>query len=229
MDKPSHFATLAANATRMSLDQALPVAELLTRLLEPYAHRIEVAGSIRRKKPDMIKDVELVIVPRLTCIAEEDLFGSTIAADRNLYLDFVTRLKRDGIFTDRPDKLGRPAFGPRYQRVIFHPDRAHGPFKSICSLGPIPVDLFCVLPPAQFGVQLLLRTGPAEYSHRLVTPADQGGKILPKDHRIEDGRIIRSFMPEGQIYLVDEPIDTPEEEDVYRVLGLPYLPPEERK
>ena len=48
----------------MTYKTALQFAEKYKALLEPYCERIEIAGSIRRKKKDDIKDVEIVCIPR---------------------------------------------------------------------------------------------------------------------------------------------------------------------
>lgn len=47
----------------MNLQQALGIAEKVKALLAPYCERIEIAGSIRRKKPD-VKDIEIVAIPK---------------------------------------------------------------------------------------------------------------------------------------------------------------------
>ena len=45
----------------MILSEALPIAEKLKAELAPFCSRIEIAGSIRRKKPE-VKDIEIVCV-----------------------------------------------------------------------------------------------------------------------------------------------------------------------
>jgi len=47
----------------MLLTEAIPIANKLKSLLEPYCERIEIAGSIRREK-EIVKDVELVLIPK---------------------------------------------------------------------------------------------------------------------------------------------------------------------
>jgi DNA polymerase/3'-5' exonuclease PolX len=47
----------------MKLEQALEIAEKVKALLAPHCERIEIAGSIRRKKPD-VKDIEIVAIPK---------------------------------------------------------------------------------------------------------------------------------------------------------------------
>ena len=47
----------------MKYNQALAIAEKVKALLEPHCIRIEIAGSIRRKKPQ-VKDIEIVVIPK---------------------------------------------------------------------------------------------------------------------------------------------------------------------
>lgn len=44
------------------LEYAIRIAERLIALLEPHCERIAVAGSIRRKRPQ-VKDIDLVVIP----------------------------------------------------------------------------------------------------------------------------------------------------------------------
>jgi DNA polymerase/3'-5' exonuclease PolX len=46
----------------MILEQAETIATRYVELLRPYCSRIEVAGSVRRKKPE-VHDIELVAIP----------------------------------------------------------------------------------------------------------------------------------------------------------------------
>ena len=82
------------------------------------------------------------------------------------------------------------------------------------------VDLFSVRPPAQWGVIFLIRTGPAGYSHRFVTEARDRG------HHSAHGALHAGRLGCGA--LPCEVVETPEEIDVYRALGVPYLAPAER-
>jgi len=169
------------------------LAEEVIGVLEGTATRIEIAGSIRRQAMS-VGDIELVVVPdfeQVPC----GLFGETRPVDR--HFQRVQELLEQGFLTHRLDVNGRPACGPRYQRLSYE------------GLG---LDLFCVQPPAQFGLIKALRTGPAEFSKALVTKKFAGG-LLPYGMQVEDGRILDR----------GHPIDTPEEEDVFRVLGLNYI------
>ncbi|HET8885572.1 MAG TPA: hypothetical protein VFM70_04375 [Salinimicrobium sp.] len=47
----------------MEIQKALFIAERVKTLLAPHCIRIEIAGSIRRKKPE-VKDIEIVAIPK---------------------------------------------------------------------------------------------------------------------------------------------------------------------
>ena len=95
----------------------------------------------------------------------------------------------------------------------------NGPrFKQILTPQGVMLDVFIVRPPAQFGLALLIRTGPADFSQWVVTPRRKGGG-LPSHLRVKDGAIWQG----------SEVIPTPTEADVFRVLGLDFIPPAERK
>lgn len=91
-------------------------------------------------------------------------------------------------------------------------------FKQIILNEGITLDLFIVTPPAQWGVQLLIRTGPADYSHKFVMPKTQGG-MLHGWQKVRD----------GAMWAGEKQIATPEEEDVYLAIGMPYIQPQERR
>jgi len=47
---------------KMALERAEKIAESVVKRLSPYCKKIEVAGSIRRRKP-WVNDIDLVLVP----------------------------------------------------------------------------------------------------------------------------------------------------------------------
>lgn len=59
--------------------EALPIAQAVLELLRPHCIRIEIAGSIRRKKP-MVGDIEIVAIPKPYQVG---LFESGIATVLN--------------------------------------------------------------------------------------------------------------------------------------------------
>jgi len=89
-------------------------------------------------------------------------------------------------------------------------------YKQI-ELPAINLDLFIVTFPAQWGVQFIIRTGSADYSHRFVTPKSYGG-LMPAHLHVKN----------GAIWCGDKLVETPEEEDVYRLIGEKWIAPQER-
>jgi len=65
---------------------------------------------------------------------------------------------------------------------------------------------------------MLIRTGPANFSRKMVTPKRLGG-WMPDAYTVRDARI----------WLPYERMETPEEEDVFRLYGLEYIEPEYRR
>ena len=187
--------------TRIPLAQAERLAAELMELLRPACDRIELAGSIRRRKAD-VGDIEILAAPRT--VQTVDMWGIPIPGlHSNALEDLCGCLLARGVLVAR-ETNGRGAWGERYKRVAF---------------GDAKVDLFAVLHPAQWGVLLLIRTGPADFSRRFVTPRRQGG-MMPEWAVVKDGAIWQRGT--------GEMIETPEEEDVFRVLGLDWIPPESR-
>lgn len=185
---------------RIPLREAETLAEECIDLLRPYCERIEIAGSIRRRRPD-VGDIEILCIPKIRNDGAADLFGD-IPAEVNLLDERVTQLLITGEFGRRLDKNGHGAVGSRYKRLTY---RDFG------------LDLFVCLPPAQWGVLMTIRTGPAEFSHRLVTSTRAGG-MLPAWSVVRDGAI----WDNGHL------VACPEEADVFRFIGLDWIEPAAR-
>jgi DNA polymerase/3'-5' exonuclease PolX len=185
--------------TRIPLAEATDLATELVDLLLDSCTRLMVAGSIRRRRPD-VGDIEIVAIPRYE-VVQADLFAPGDGLNRNLLSARCLDLVDDGVLAHRLDVNGRRAFGQKYMRLFFR---------------GVALDLFS--PDVDtFGVILTIRTGPADFSHRLVTPRRQGG-LLPDWLAVREGRIWR-----GTTALV-----TPEEIDVFQAVGLDWIEPEDR-
>lgn len=189
----------------MKLEQARAIAEDKVRMFAPFCERVEIAGSIRRGKPE-VKDIEIVAQPRITAL--QDIFGTVV--------DVVSAL--NGINFDALGLVVKK--GPRYKKISL---------KEGISL-----DLFIVMPPATWGVIFALRTGPDEWSKWAVTRRAMGGG-LPTDMRVDDGRVLRGgravVAETGLVtgYVGGDPVPTPEEADFLRLVGCADAPPSERR
>ena len=191
--------------TRIPLADAERLAAEVVELLRPACERIEIAGSIRRGKPD-VGDIEILAVP--TIEQGHDMFGEPNCAYVNRLDLLCSQLLGIGTFTARLDVNGRASFGSKYKRLNYWG-----------SGGGFPLDLFSVIEPAQWGVLYLIRTGPADFSHRFVTSKTAGG-MLPPWAQVADGAI--RHRGTGEVYA------TPEEADVFRLIGVDYIEPEGR-
>lgn len=176
---------------RLSLARARALAEALAADLAGGCERLTIAGAVRRRCPD-VGDLELVAVPA----PRHNLFGEPTYG--TLLDPILERLEEQG-------ELTRLKGGPRYQQ-----------YDVATEAGPVRLDLFLATP-RNFGLILLLRTGPLEYSKRFVTPRSRGG-WLPDDLRVFD----------GQMWQGGAAVDTPEEVDCFRLAGVAWREPWER-
>lgn len=180
------------------LAQARARAEALVELFRANGDcpKIEIAGSIRRGKPQ-VKDIEIVAEPYV----RTDLFGAPLDEQTKLDL-FVEkevaagrlrkRLRADG---------GVQSWGPKY--------------KAIVTADDMPLDLFIVRAPAQWGAVFAIRTGPGDFSKFLVTACRSMGL------RCDEARLVR--LADGSTF------PTPTEEDFFKACGVPWRRPEERR
>jgi DNA polymerase/3'-5' exonuclease PolX len=186
----------------MNLAHARQAADDVAALLAPACERIEVAGSIRRERAD-VKDIELVAIAKqggrpvwgepATAAGPLEGLVARLLQSRQLALD--PALKRNG---------------SKMKRLLY----TRGAIR-------LPVDLFIVTP-QNWGNQLVIRTGNAEWSHLLVTPRRQGG-FMPDDMWHKDGYLWRAKdCEEGEV------VPCPEEADFFREMGLPLAPPADR-
>ena len=153
---------------KISLHQAYGLAERIKAELAPVCDKIQIAGSIRRKK-QQIGDIEIVCIPKQ--IQLTDLFGD------------VTSVQMDGFENKLSDlvKEGR----------LLPPTKNGDKFKQfgIPAVKGLMLDLF-IATPDNWGIILAIRTGSTDFSRRLVTQRNKGG-LLPDEYRVSDGKLWR--------------------------------------
>jgi DNA polymerase/3'-5' exonuclease PolX len=173
----------------MKLAKAEKIAETIAIMLQPRCLRIEIAGSVRRGKAE-VHDIELCAMPRFERVT--DLFGQpkgVMSLLENYPWALVGELLKGG---------------EKYKQLRLEEG--------------INLDLFIVTPPADWGVIYTIRTGPAEFSHWIVTQRKRGGG-LPSDCKVEGGRVYRG----------DEYLPMSEEIDFLNFLGLGWVEPKDRQ
>lgn len=188
--------------SEMPLAEAREIAQHIAATLTMHAQafsRVEIAGSIRRKKPT-VGDIEIVaqIDPNLE-------FGST---GRIIHALAGTGVHRAGPITRKDGIEVSAPWSERYMKGVYA--------RPGLTDNRIQVDLFIVRPPAEWGVVFLIRTGSAKFSEAMVTRLHRYGV------RSQDGRIVNCGVPDG----TEIPCST--EDDFFRLAHLPFIQPEKR-
>lgn len=191
-----------SSGARIPREQADRLAIAIIKLINPSCERLAIVGSLRRGKPD-VGDIELLAVPRL--VERFDMFGMSHGTEVDALDDRCRELVARGIFQNRLDKADRPAFGSKYKRLLFR---------------GVGLDLFAVSEPAEWGVLSIIRTGSADFSHRFVTPVEQGG-WMPAGMVCRDGALWD--------LVTGSKFPTPEEHDAFAAIGGAYVEPSERE
>jgi len=198
-------------------------ASIIINQIQPYLQsactRLEPAGSWRRGKRDL-GDIELLALekpgrPRLEFGKPESAFQSHI--DR-----VILQIKEDGYIA----AIIRD--GPRWKTIRLRPEMF--PRLKESPLPTIDMDLFIVAPPAQWGVQMVIRTGPGGkggFSQWMVTQRSKGG-VLPNGYVVREGAVWEADEQGERADPAGEPIPMPEETDFFEFCGLPFIPPNER-
>ncbi len=182
------------------------VAEHIVGALRPVCHRIEIAGSIRRKK-EMVGDIEILYIPLFTEIPDpSDLFKK--AKLRVNAADLVIeQLMQRGSLAKRPKTDGTFTWGEQNKLAI------------ACKTG-IPVDLFSANTRNWFNL-LVCRTGGKNNNIAIAAAA----KEKHYQWNPYGSGFTRKWASDSEQQFVR--IDS--EEEVFRFVGLPYRKPEERE
>ena len=160
----------------MIYEQALKIAEKVKAQLAPHCARIEIAGSIRRKKPE-VKDIEIVAIPKHYDVG---LFESGIAT-------VVKQWKK--VKGELPCKYTQRILPEGIKLDLFFADKEN------------------------WGNIFAIRTGSADYSHNVL-----GYSWVYEGYRGKDGYLHK----DGKKIAVHE------EEDLFKLIHVPFVKPELR-
>ena len=156
--------------------EAYKIALEVLEQLKPHCERIEIAGSIRRKKAE-VGDIEILAIPKPYDVG---LFQSGIATVVNQW---------EKVKGDLPCKYT--------QRIL---------------PSGIKLDLF-IADESNWGYTFAMRTGSADYSHRVLA----------------NGWVREGFKSEGgYLFRNGEKYEIKEEIDLFKLIGLRYVEPEDR-
>ncbi|QQS35753.1 MAG: hypothetical protein IPM56_16150 [Ignavibacteriales bacterium] len=167
------------------LSKAEQIAIKYWKLFKPLCvdGKIKVAGSIRRRKP-FVKDMEIVCVP-LKTLQSKDLFEAELARKP----EFVSLVNS-------------------FERVK---GNGNGKYAQLVLPEGIKLDLF-MADENNYGLILLLRTGPGEYNIKIV-------EAIKPEHYVQGGYL---HSASGRI------IPCMNEVDFYTITKQKYLEPERR-
>lgn len=176
----------------MHLTKANLVAMAIVERLAPFCTRIEIAGSIRRKKPE-VGDIEIVCIPKSG--TEPDLFADPSLATITRSQDWIRAAYLIGTLAK-----GSPMDGRYIQFLVDTRDHAR-----------IQLDLFLATP-ANWGLIFALRTGNADYSHHVLAAGwvrhgyhSKNGNLI--DH---NGRTVPIREEEELFRLIGRPFVEPQ-------------------
>lgn len=202
----------------MTYEKAKVVGDAVVELLRPHCERIEIAGSIRRRKA-RVKDIEIVCIPKLV----EGL-------GQGNFLEAVEPVRDPGFarVLDQWEKVRGDAQAGRYcQRVArgrivdgcearFDLDRVPGD-----ELFEIAVDVFTTTA-ERWGLTFAVRTGSADFSHRVLACGWVRAGYVGHEGDLYPAR-------DGFRIADAKPLVLREEADVFRVCRAKWVPPEERE
>jgi DNA polymerase/3'-5' exonuclease PolX len=186
---------------RRPLAEAQAIAGGIVEMLAPLCERIEIAGSVRRRR-ESVKDVEIVYVSKVELLhVDGQLFAEEVlAADARIY-----DLERAGVLAMRPNVNGAFTFGS-FNKLMIHAQSG------------LAVDLFRTTEAAWWSY-LVCRTGGAESNTLLASSAQRVGLSW---HPYAGGF---SRVGEPAEKCVHWPTS---EAEVFRLAGRPWLEPEAR-
>jgi len=176
----------------MELKQAQTIAMRVMEGFKPHCQRIVIAGSIRRKKPQ-VKDIELVCIPKYTmCDAlMPDLFGNTSVVPQQTVTD---------------------GFAKEFKQYYVEKGKPTGKYVKFQTMECINVDMF-IASPQNWGYILAIRTGSADYSHRVLATG-----WVKAGYKGGDGMLYKNGVA----------IPVLEEEDLFKLIGIDWIAPEKR-
>mgnify|MGYP000844719369 CR=1 FL=1 len=203
----------------MKHDVALKVAEALVEHLRPACERIEIKGSVSRFKPG-VKNIEILVVPDLSKVARAPLvFGQPVPRLYATKLDQVL----DEMVKDNAIRLD--ADGSRMKKLYL-------------KYAGIAVDLFICIPPSDWGVSAVIRTGPADFSHWCVTNKSKGGglpngcfvkhQVVWIANEISKDEVGENADKAIELLTAANHLSMSEEIDFLKFVGLDWIEPKDR-
>lgn len=177
-----------------------------------------IVGGLRRNKQD-VHDIEIACKPLPG--APRPVFGDTHI--------FSTHLDKALYCLEQEGKIRRGDKNGEKMKRYFINTKSYG----FDFLNPFSVEFYIATPPAQWGVELVIRTGPNsqedKFSQWCVTSRSDGG-ALPDGYRQRHLAIWNVDQLDSKLEPMrgEDPVPMPTEQDFFQFLGLPCLDPAAR-
>lgn len=185
----------------MNLQQAQRYADQIVEWLSPFCHRMEIVGSIRRRRP-VCNDVDLVCIPKTSSETKQVDLLSTEQVVTNRLRQFLTGYVRKTGDAQWLGRNGQPGTEPKPDAI-----------NLLVQLRACQLDIFCATEQT-WATLKLCRTGSKEHNIWLADRAnDYGGHWNPYKGL---------KLPHGLITAISE-------EEIYAALKLPFIRPEDRE
>lgn len=201
----------------LTLQQADLLASQLAGALTPVCERIEVAGSIRRRKRDP-KDIELVLIPKWE---SESIIGqASLFPGENTTLVNAAQKRIETMGPSNGVQIIKPG---THDIIPWHLNADGKYWRLYLPEQRVKVDVF-VCTPATWGLNLMIRTGsgvgPSGRPDDGFAPA-----MLVRWKQVSGG----GMAHEAQLRGVNGGTRaTPEEADVFEACKVRWVPPEKR-
>lgn len=226
----------------MNLETARKYAEKIVEWLGPLCFRIEIAGSVRRERPNC-NDIDIVCIPKLVA-KEVDIFGKPIGVPvnpvRKLLVEYVRQTKgtywrnAEGSRLKAEGGSGTPGAGTGPTAGEYEPKE--DAVNLLVKLRNCDLDVFCANE-ATFASRWMCRTGSKEHNIWVCERAIRmGGKWEPmrgltmgkaEGLRLKaEAGFSRSEIEQHSSMSM---IQAETEADIYEALGLPWIKPKERE
>ena len=179
-----------SNEEKRPWAQVWPVANKLREALAPYCQVLEIAGSLRRKRP-MVADIELVALPNFE--EARDLFGKVTHRHDHL----LARL--DELAAEEKIQKGTK-WGTAYRKF----------YVRSSTKVEYAVDVF-VAKPDNFGNIFVIRTGSSDFSTHLMVHLNGLGMRHSEGHLYDaNGEVVPCPTEEAFFAAIQHPIIPPE-------------------
>ena len=173
---------MSAGPLRLALPAARHLAAQIVCSIRPVCQRIRVAGSVRRGCPT-VGDIELLVIPKFSASLLPDVPGVSLL---DLQLDALMKQGR----------LMRAWRGDTPMAELTCKDFYIGSLFKRGELFKVQINISDF---ERWPVELAIKTGSAEFSHKLVTYRSQRDNpgFLPSHWRIGDGWKVYEYLGDG--------------------------------